>query len=101
MSPGQRKDPKTLPITTSMMAAASSPPALRVMTILDAMVVGRQLVTSIPRRTEMSMTLVRRSPAAMMIHMMAITEKDRRPVSNDDDRWENEGIAKYLAILLV
>lgn len=56
-----------------MMAAASSPPALRVMTTLEAMVVGRQLRTSMPRRMGMSITLVRRSPAAMMIHMMTMS----------------------------
>lgn len=46
---GVRNDPTVLPMTTEMTAAASSPPAERVMTTLEAIVVGRQEVASMPR----------------------------------------------------
>ena len=45
---GARNGPKTLPMTTSMMAAASSPPAFLVITTLDAMVVGIALTAIMP-----------------------------------------------------
>lgn len=52
---GEMNEPKMLPMTTSTMAAASSPPADLVMKTLDAIVVGRQLKTTMPTKTLMWM----------------------------------------------
>ena len=65
MSSGERKDPATLPSTTEMMAAASSPPADRVITTLDAIVVGRQAVARRPIRIGGEGVWDLRAPAAM------------------------------------
>ena len=70
MSQGVRNEPSTLPITTSMMAAASSPPAFRVITTFDAIVVGMQLATIIPTSTLGSMAPERTPPAAITICTM-------------------------------
>ena len=64
MSNGERKAPVTLPYTTETMAAASSPPEARVMTTLEAMVVGRHEVVSIPMMTATEGVPLSRAPAA-------------------------------------
>ncbi|KAF7550419.1 hypothetical protein G7046_g8026 [Stylonectria norvegica] len=71
MSSGERKAPPTLPTTTEMMAAASSPPDDRVMTTLDAMVVGRQAVARSPMSICGLGVWEVRAPAAMEMWTMA------------------------------
>lgn len=66
------KVPSELPMTTSMMAAASSPPAALVITTLEAIVVGRQLSTTIPTKTLVSIAPELRSPAAITMRMMTV-----------------------------
>lgn len=61
---GVRNDPAVFPMTTEMTAAASSPPADRVMTTLEAMVVGRQDVASMPRMMGIEGVPCERAPAA-------------------------------------
>ena len=65
MSNGERNDPATLPITTEMIAAASSPHEARVMTTLEAIVVGRQAVVRRPMRIGGEGVWDLRAPAAM------------------------------------
>jgi hypothetical protein len=72
VKPGVMNGPKTLPITTSMMAAASSPPEFRVMTTLDAIVVGQALTTTIPTSMVMSMVPELIPPAAITIRIKTI-----------------------------
>jgi hypothetical protein len=81
MRPGDTKAPNKLPITTSTMAAASSPPALRVISTLDAIVVGKHDTTIMPTRTLVSMACVRRSPAAIMIWTM--TKDDHFSIASE------------------
>lgn len=61
---GVRNEPSVFPMTTEMTAAASSPPAERVMTTLEAIVVGRQAVASMPRMMGIEGVPCRRAPAA-------------------------------------
>lgn len=60
------------------MAAASSPPAARVMTTLEAMVVGRQDVVSMPMMTGTEGVPLSRAPAAREMWMMAVFCWDER-----------------------
>ena len=75
MSKGERKVPATLPTTTEMMAASSSPPARRVMTTLEAMVVGIQAVTSMPRMMGMEGVSDSSAPAAIEIWRIAFSQQ--------------------------
>lgn len=68
---GEINDPTTLPRTTSITAAVSSPPAERVMTTLEAMVVGRHAVASMPTMMGIDGVPLWRAPAARDIWMMA------------------------------
>ncbi len=70
INPGEMKDPKTLPMTTSITAAESSPPAARVMTTFDAMVVGRQLDGDHAYNDARVDGPITQAPAAMMMRMM-------------------------------
>lgn len=89
IKPGQIKAPRVLPITTSTMAAASSPPAALVMTTLEAIVVGRQLSTTIPTKTLVSIACDWRSPAAMTMRMttgvLSADDSVHRRVSREAD----------------
>lgn len=78
ISQGERKDPTTFPITTSIIAAASSPPAFLVITTLDAIVVGMQLTTTIPTRMLASIVPERTPPATIMIWIMTRTDQQKR-----------------------
>jgi hypothetical protein len=66
---GDRNEPTTLPMTTSMIAAASSPPAFLVITTLDAMVVGIQLTTTIPTKILASMLPELIPPAVIIMRI--------------------------------
>jgi hypothetical protein len=66
---GDKNDPTTLPMTTSIIAAASSPPAFLVITTLDAMVVGIQLTTTMPIKILGSMLPELIPPAAMIMRI--------------------------------
>lgn len=69
---GVRNEPSVLPMTTEMTAAASSPPAERVMTTLEAIVVGRQAVASMPRMMGIEGVPCRRAPAARQMCTKAV-----------------------------
>ena len=72
MSRGDKKAPMTLPRRTDTTAAASSPPAARVMTTLEAMVVGRQAVASMPMMTGTEGVPLSRAPAAREMCRIAV-----------------------------
>lgn len=72
ISTGAMNGPRTLPMTTSMMAAASSPPEFLVMTTLDAIVVGIALTTTMPASMVTSIAPDVSPPAAITIRITAI-----------------------------
>lgn len=96
---GEKKDPNTLPRTTEITAAASSPPALRVMTTLDAIVVGRHAVTSRPTRTGMEGVSLSRAPAAIHMWKRATGKSRRRLVGHSCGFLARMHLSTYLGPL--